>query len=356
MEVISNQIKLLQIASRTTGHDQPCFIAAEIGLNHNGDMDLARRSIDAAAASGANGVKFQNYATSDFLLTDKLTYTYWNNGREITESQWKIFERCELTDAQLKELKQHCDRVGVVFFSTPTSEAGVRALENLDCALIKNGSDYLTNLDLIRCMAATGKLTVLSTGMATVAEIEDAVSAFRLAGGQHLILLHCTSSYPTPPDEINLKRIPVLATTFSCPSGFSDHSEGSVAAVGARVLGACFIEKHFTLDKNLPGPDHRFSADPMQFREMVNAVRAIELAMGSSQLGPTTSEAQGRISFRLSCLSAENLAAGTPLQSRHIVYRRPGTGIPPSHSDALLGRLLKRAVSRGHVFTWDDLE
>lgn len=353
---MSTQIKSIQIAGRNIGPGRPCFIAAEIGLNHNGDMDLACQSIEAAAAAGADGVKFQNYATADFLQDDTLTYTYQNHGKEITESQWAMFKRCELSEAQLEELKNHCERVGVVFFSTPTSEAGIKVLERLDSALIKNGSDYLTNLDLIRCMAATGKLTVLSTGMATVAEIDDAVNAFRQAGGRDLMLLHCTSSYPTSSDDINLRRIPVLAETFGCLSGFSDHSEGTTAAVGARVLGACFIEKHFTLDKNLPGPDHLFSADPAQFRELVNAVRTVEAAVGTGQLGPTLSESLGRVSFRLSCLSTDDLAAGTPLHRQHIAYRRPGTGIPPKQGDALLGLTLKRAVPRGHIFTWEDFK
>lgn len=346
----------ISINGRTIGPDQPCFIAAEIGLNHNGDMELAIKSIEAAAAAGADGVKFQNYATADFLLDDALTYSYQNQGKEITESQWAMFKRCELSNAQLEELKSHCDRVGVVFFSTPTSEAGVKTLERLDSALIKNGSDYLTNLELIRCMAATGKPTVLSTGMATVAEIDDAVNAFRDAGGQDLVLLHCTSSYPTPPGEINLKRIPVLAETFGCLSGFSDHSEGTTAAVGAKVLGACFIEKHFTLDNHLPGPDHRFSANPAQFRELVHAVRTIETAMGSGQLRPTASEVLGRISFRLSCQAITELEAGTVLQRQHVAYMRPGTGLPPKQIDQLLGMTLKRVVPKGHVFSWEDFK
>jgi N-acetylneuraminate synthase/N,N'-diacetyllegionaminate synthase len=353
---MSNQNKLIQISGLNLGPDQPCFIAAEIGLNHNGDMELAFKSIEAAADAGADGVKFQNYATADFLQDGTLTYTYQNHGKEITETQWEMFKRCELSVAQLEELKNHCDRVGVVFFSTPTSEMGVKILESLDVGLIKNGSDYLTNLDLIRCMASTGKLTVLSTGMATVAEIGDAVDAYRHAGGRDLMLLHCTSSYPTPPGEINLRRIPVLAQTFGCPSGFSDHSEGNTAAVGARVLGACFIEKHFTLDKSLPGPDHFFSADPTEFRELVNAVRTVEAAMGTTQLGPTQSESLGRVSFRLSCLSTDDLAAGTTLERKHIAFRRPGTGIPPNQVEALMGLKLKRAISRGHILSWGDFK
>jgi len=317
---------------------------------------LAYKTIDAAAAAGANGVKFQNYETSDFLQNDCLSYTYTSKGKRVTESQWKMFKRCELSEDQLISLKSCCDKLGLTFFSTPTSPDGVSLLQRLDAPILKNGSDFLTNLELIKCMAATGKPTILSTGMATVSEIDDAVNAFRESGGKALILLHCTSSYPTPNDEINLRRIPVLGQVFGCLPGFSDHSEGLAAAVGARVMGACFIEKHFTLSNDLLGPDHRFSSNPEQFRDLVVAVRTVESAMGSAQLGPTSSESQGRSGFRLSCQSTVDLEPGTILQRHHIAYMRPGTGIPPKFADQLIGRSLRFSVKRGHVFNWSDFK
>jgi N-acetylneuraminate synthase/N,N'-diacetyllegionaminate synthase len=344
----------IRIGRRELGPGRPCFIAAEIGINHNGDLDLAHRAIEAAAAAGADAVKFQNYRTEDFLADHALTYTYLSQGREITESQFAMFKRCELGYPQLCELKAHCDHLGIAFFSTPTGLDGVRDLQRLGVVLLKNGSDYLTHLDLIRAMAATGLPTVLSTGMATAAEIDDAVVAFRGAGGKDVILLHCTSSYPTPAAEVNLRRIPVLAEAFACPSGFSDHTEGTAAVVGAVCLGACFVEKHFTLDRGLPGPDHRFSADPGEFAELVRAIRAVESSLGSPALGPTPSEAAGRAGFRLSCLAAAPLAAGIRLGPEHIRFQRPGTGLPPRLRDALLGRVLCRDVVAGHVFAWED--
>lgn len=346
----------IRIGERNIGPGEPCFITAEIGLNHNGEMAIARSTIEAAVEAGADGVKFQNYVTSDFLEDDRLTYTYISGGREITESQLAMFKRCELSEQQLSDLKKHCDQLGVVFFSTPTSMAGVELLRRLGTPLLKNGSDFLTHLPLIRGMAETGLPTVLSTGMALVSEIDDAVSAFREAGGNDLILLHCTSSYPTPPEEINLMRIPVLADTFGCLSGFSDHSEGTTAAVGARALGACFIEKHFTLDRALPGPDHRFSSDPAELRELVRAIRSLESALGTSRLGPTRSEVQGRAGFRLSCSATCDLPAGTRVLPEHLAFRRPGSGIPPKHGPALCGLELKRSIKRGQAITWDDFK
>jgi N,N'-diacetyllegionaminate synthase len=353
---VNQALPPIYFGSRAISPQHPCFIAAEIGINHNGDMDLALRSIEAAAAAGADGVKFQNYETADFLSDESLTYTYQSQGKEVTESQWAMFKRCELTERQLETLRDHCNKLGVVFFSTPTSERGVDTLVRLDSMLIKNGSDYLTNLELIRHMAATGRPTVLSTGMATVGEIDDAVSAYRGTAGASPILLHCTSSYPTLPQDVNLSRIPVLASTFGCHVGFSDHSEGTAAAVGARVLGACFLEKHFTLDNNLPGPDHRFSCSPTEFRDLVQAVRSIEFCIGDQKLGPTEAELTARQNFRLSCLASADIKAGTVLGREHIAFMRPGTGIAPKDIDALLGATIRTDVKRGHIFSWGDFK
>ena len=191
-------IKPIDISGRSIGPGAPCFIAAEIGINHNGDIQLAHNMIDVAADAGADAVKFQNYRTEDFLSGRELTYTYISQGHEVTESQWDMFKRCELGAEALAELRRHCECRNLVFFSTPTSEAGIEQLVRLGAHLLKNGSDYLVHLPLIRKMAQSGLPTVLSTGMATVEEIDDAVQAFRNAGGRDLILLHCTSSYPPP--------------------------------------------------------------------------------------------------------------------------------------------------------------
>jgi N-acetylneuraminate synthase/N,N'-diacetyllegionaminate synthase len=347
-------MQVINVGGRRIGAGQPCFIAAEIGINHNGDMALAHRAIEAAAAAGADAVKFQNYRTEDFLADHSLTYSYVSQGKSVTESQFAMFKRCELSAAQLGELKAHCDRLGIGFFSTPTGVDGVRDLERLGAVLIKNGSDLLTHLDLIRVMANTGLPVVLSTGMATLGEIDDAVTAFREAGGCEFILLLCTSSYPTPPEDVNLRRIPALAASFGSPVGFSDHTAGIVAALGAVALGACFVEKHFTVDRDLPGPDHRFSSDPAEFAALVQGIRQLEAGLGTATLGPMASEVLGRRDFRLSCLTACELPAGTRIAPEHVVFRRPGTGIPPKLRDALVGLVLKRAVPAGHLLDWTD--
>jgi len=323
------------------------LLVAEIGLNHNGDLALAEAMIRAARTAGADAVKFQNYRTEDFLADDSLTYTYQDRGREVTESQFAMFKRCELTEGDLVRLKRCCDDQGVRFFSTPTGPDGVDALRRVGAGCLKNGSDYLGHLPLIRHMARSGLPTILSTGMATAEEVAEAVEAFRGAGGGELVLLACTSAYPTPPDCVNLRRIPELARRFNCAAGFSDHTSGWEAAVAAVCLGARLVEKHFTTDRTLPGPDQWFSSDPAEFAELVRRVRQAEVMLGRSDLGPTAAEARAREDFRLACTAARNLPAGHVLAEPDIAFRRPARGLPPSRANLLLGRSLAVGVRRG---------
>jgi len=332
------------------------LLVAEIGINHNGDMALAETMIAAAAAAGADAVKFQNYRTEDFIPDDTLTYTYTNQGREVTESQFAMFKRCELSRVDLTRLKRCCDAAGVLFFSTPTSNEGVNDLRAVGTAWLKNGSDYLGHLPLIGHMARSGIPTILSTGMATEAEVADAVAAFRDAGGTQLVLLACTSAYPTPPDCVHLRRIAALAEKFGCPAGFSDHTAGWEAAVAAVCLGACLVEKHFTIDRGLPGPDQWFSSDPTEFAELVRRVRAAEQMLGSGELVPSRAEQRSREEFRLSCVAARDLPVGHCLAEGDIVFRRPASGFPPRQMDRLLGLPLAVPVRGGEVLRAVHLE
>jgi len=347
-------MKAVRVGTKMVGEGQPCLLVAEVGINHNGDMNLALRSIDAAADAGADAVKFQNYRTEDFVSDRTLTHEYISQGEKVVESQYDMFKRCELDTARLRQLREHCDRRGVTFFSTPTSESGIRDLVDVAAPLLKNGSDYLVHLPMIRAMARTGLPTVISTGMADREDIQDAVDAFRGAGGRDLILLHCTSSYPTPAEDVNLRKMLTLSELFACPVGLSDHTDGTVAAVGSIAMGACMIEKHFTLDKNLPGPDHCFSADPAEFQCLVESVRIMEKSLGSPELKPAGSEALGRRDYRLSCVSARGLMAGHHLAASDVAFRRPGTGLPPKELDHLIDRRLTRDVPAGHVFLRED--
>ena len=323
------------------------LLVAEIGINHNGDMGLAEGMIRAAADAGADAVKFQNYRTEDFLSDHSLTYTYTSQGQEITEPQFEMFKRCELSRADLAHLKKCCDSAGVEFFSTPTSNEGIEDLKQVGASWLKNGSDYLGHLPLIREMARSGIPTILSTGMATEDEITEAVAAFREAGGHDLVLLACTSAYPTPPDNLHLRRITTLAQKYACPAGFSDHSAGWEAAVAAVCVGACMVEKHFTTDRHLPGPDQWFSSTPEEFAELFRRVREAEEMLGSGDLRPTSAEAEAREHFRLSCTAARDLPEGTVLKVEDISFRRPACGLPPKSMHLILGRCLKKFTSKG---------
>jgi len=345
----------IRVGQRLIGAGRRVYLVAEIGINHNGDMELAEQTIRAAAGAGADAVKFQNYRTEDFVRDPDLKYTYAQNGREICESQMALFKRCELSASQLRRLKGCCDTCGVGFHSTPTSPQGIRDLLEVGVEVLKNGSDCLTHVPLLRALGATGLPVVLSTGMATLDEIAEAVGTVRGAGAGGMILLHCTSAYPTPPSDVHLRKIPTLARAFGCPVGFSDHSSGMDAALGAVALGACWIEKHFTLDRTLPGPDHAFSSDPQEFRQLVEGVRTLELQLGDARIGPSPAERPGRNGFRLSCAAAHDLPAGRLLTLDDLSFARPGTGLPPALAHLLVGRPLRRDRKAGVPLGMEDV-
>jgi N-acetylneuraminate synthase/N,N'-diacetyllegionaminate synthase len=331
-----------------------CYVIAEVGINHNGDMDVARRLIDMARDAGADAVKFQNYRTEDFITDRSLTYSYCSQGQSVTESQWDMFKRYELTGGQLAALAAYCRQAGVDFASTPTNEEGVAECAALGATFLKNGSDYLTHLPLIEAMARTKLPTILSTGMASFDEISESINAFRAAGGGDLYLLHCVSLYPVPLDSMNLRRIPGLAKAFGVPVGFSDHTEGIAAAPLSVALGSVAIERHVTLDHDMPGPDHRFSSDPAEFGALVAAVRAAESALGDGGLDFVEVEREARMQHRLSCVAAKTIRPGAPVTRQDIAFRRPGTGMPPKEASWLVGRSPNREIPAGQLFQRAD--
>ena len=346
-------MRVVRIGERLVGEAQPCFLAAEVVTT------TMETWIWPTGRSTLRPTREPTPSVSElphrrFPFGSLFDLWYVSQGKTVVEPQFDMFKRCELAPEKLLELREHCDRRDVIFFSTPTSEEGIRELIAIGVPLLKNGSDYLVNLPLIRGMARTGLPTVISTGMATFDDVQDAVEAFRGAGGKDLILLHCTSSYPTPPEDVHLRKISALSAAFDCAVGLSDHTEGNVAAIGSVALGACLIEKHFTLDKNLPGPDHRFSADPTEFRTLVESVRSMEKSLGSAELKPAASDQLGRSDYRLSCVAARELPAGRRLVASDIAFRRPGFGFPPKELDRLIARELVKGVPPGHVFSPED--
>lgn len=344
-----------------TGHgrwsligDSP-LVVAEVGLNHDGDAKQAHRLVDLVADAGAGGIKFQNYRSSDFLSDDSLMFTYRVGDREIEESQLAMFRRCEISASLLAELAAHSRERRLRFLSTPTSTDTLAELVAVQPDGVKNGSDYLGHLPLVAAMARTGLPVVLSTGMADVAEIDEAVRTHRAAGSGELILLVCTSTYPTPPEDVHLRRIGSLAAAFGCPVGFSDHTDGVAAATAAVALGAVMVEKHVTYDRNAVGPDHRFSSDPDELAALCAAVSVAHRALGEPTLGSGGLDDEGRRSFRLSCVAARDLVAGTILLEADVAFRRPGTGMAPRDAPLLVGRELRRPLGAGELIDLGDV-
>lgn len=348
--------KRINIHNRFIGVGEPNYIVAEIGINHNGDIGLALESIDAAVSAGADAVKFQNYDVDDFIADKKLTYKYVSQGKSVEEAQYGMFKRCQLDEKQWSKIASHCEKVGIDFHSTPTNKRGVDLLVDLGCDVLKNGSDYLGNIPLIEYMAKTGKTVVLSTGMSTSEEIDDAVECISKTGNFNLILLYCVSIYPAPLSTINLDKINFLAQMYDCVSGFSDHTESAIAASLAITKGSCWVEKHFTLDKNLNGPDHAFSSDPDEFSELVKTIRNTELLLTSNVDDVLSSvEEQSRINYKLSCVVKNHLQINETINESDIAFMRPGTGTPPKDYQQYIGKKCKRELEKGHVLTLKDI-
>lgn len=284
------RVNPVSIKGRAVGIGKPCYIVAEIGINWNGNIEIMFETIRRAKDAGVDAIKLQNYKTESFIDKRSETWTYVNDGKYVTEIQRDMFKRNELSWEQIQQINSYCDEIKIDWHSTPMCLDGLQELIDLNVGCLKNGSDCLHDLGLIRAMGYTRLPTAISTGMAKPSETAMAVEHFRATYNDNLILLHCTSAYPCSDDQANICRVKTLADTFECLTGFSDHTEGISAAVLAVAYGAVWYEAHFTLDKNLPGPDHAFSKDPAEMAAVVKAIRAAEKQIGTSGLGLTNIE------------------------------------------------------------------
>ena len=334
----------------------PAFVIAEAGVNHNGDLDLARRLVDAAADAGADAVKFQTFRTDALVSGTAPKARYQMETTGGAESQRAMLARLELSAAAHAGLREHATRRGLVFFSTPFDEASADLLAGLGVELLKVPSGEVTNLPLLRHVAAKGRPVLLSTGMSTLDEVATAVDTIRAAGDPPLAILHCVSAYPAPVEDTNLRAMDALRARFGCPVGLSDHSLGLEIALAAVARGAAVLEKHLTLDRALPGPDHRASLPPADFAALVRGVRAVEAALGDGDKRPMPSEIDTRAVARRSLVAARALPAGHRLARGDVAIKRPGTGIAPGELDRVLGRRLTRALAADELIDWAWLE
>ncbi len=345
----------LEIEGHKIGIGAPVFVIAEAGVNHNGSLELAMELVDAAARAGADAVKFQTFEPRELVTREaaKAEYQIANTG--TTESQREMLERLALPESAFRKLKTHSESVGLVFLSSPFDTPSARLLERLGVSAFKLGSGELTNHALLADLARIGRPLLLSTGMATLDEIEDASAVIASHGAPPVVWLHCVSSYPAPYEQTNLRAIETIRLAVGGPVGMSDHSPGWEVTLGAVALGARVIEKHLTLSRELPGPDHAASLEPADFRRMVEQIRRIESALGNGIKAPAPCELNTRQIARKSLVGARDLPAGTQLQPADLAIKRPGTGLSPSLLSGVAGRVLRKPLAADEQLTWEHL-
>ena len=320
------------------------LIIAEAGVNHNGDLALARQLIDAAAVAGADLVKFQTFTADRLATRTAQKADYQNRTTTSTESQHEMLSRLELTDAMHHELIAHCATRNIDFFSTGFDIESVDLLVRHGQNHFKIPSGEITNLPYLRHIGRLGKSVILSTGMANLGEIEAAIDALEAAGTPRAMLtvLHCTTEYPTPMAEVNLRAMLSIHAAFGVAVGYSDHTQGIEVAIASVAMGATVIEKHFTLDRNLPGPDHKASLEPAELNALVAAIRNIEVALGDGIKRPSPGEARNRPVVRKSLVASRAIKSGALFTAENITAKRPATGISPMRWDEVIGKTALR--------------
>lgn len=334
------------------------FIIAEVGINHNGDLTIAKEMIDEAKKAGADCVKFQTFKAEEFVSDPKQTYTYMSQGKEVTESMLEMFKRYQFDKDEWIEIIEYCKKKEILFSSTAQNESDLDFLLSLtELPFIKVGSDDLTNLDLIKYYASKQIPMVISAGMAYASEIEDAVKSIKEMNNDNITVLHCVSSYPTDAQEVNLKKIPVIRDSFDVKVGFSDHTIGSASAVGSVCFGAVTIEKHFTLDNSMAGPDHWFSINPGELKKYVDDIRFIENAIGDSELKPTQKELEMRKIARRSIVADIDLKPGDIITKENTSFKRveDENALSPKELKYILGRRVSTNLSSNDVITLEKL-
>ena len=342
------------INKRQIGRGQPTYIIAEMSANHNQDFNQAVKIIEAAKEAGADAVKLQTYTPDTITIDCKNDYfrikgTVWE-GKNLYQLYAEAYTPWEWQP----KLKKMANNLGLDLFSTPFDHTAVDFLEKMNVPVYKVASFELVDISLLRKIAQTGKPIIMSTGMATLAEIDEAVSAICEAGGNQLALLKCTSAYPAQPDEMNLRTIPHLGEAFDVPTGLSDHTLGIAVSVAAVTLGACIIEKHFTLSRQVPGPDSAFSLEPHEFKEMVDAIRTAEKALGKISYEITEKEKASHVS-RKSLFVVKNIKRGEEFTEENVRSIRPGHGLLPKNLEDILGRRAVQHIARGTPLRWSFL-
>lgn len=333
---------------RWIGDGEPCFVIAEIGSNHNHDMDLAKRLIAAAADAGVDAVKFQTFRAQDHYSKSAPGFSYLND-----RNTFDLIKSLELDRTWHAPLKQFAESLDLVFLSSPCDHEAIDELDQLETRAFKVASFDLSDLELIRHMAHTGRPVILSTGMADWMDIQRAVDTCRQEHNEKIILLQCTSLYPAPAHLSNLNAMRVMREAFSVLTGYSDHTEGDQISLAAVALGACVVEKHFTLDRGLPGPDHPFAIEPGPLKRMVSRIREVESSIGDgAKIGPREEEREMFDKGRRSLHAKVRISKGTRITPEMLTIKRPGLGIQPHLADVIVGRVAQADIEEDQWITW----
>ncbi|MDP7525537.1 MAG: N-acetylneuraminate synthase [Dehalococcoidales bacterium] len=339
----------IEIGERMIGEGEPCFIIAEAGVNHNGDNELAKKLIDAASVAGADAVKFQTFRAEELTTADAEKAVYQRQGTGLNEPQMEMLKGLELGREDFKKLSGYAKEKKIVFLSSPFDRSSVDLLEELEVPAFKIASGEITNSPLLEHVASKRKPIILSTGMSTLDEVKDTLEFLKGKGVEEIILLHCVTSYPARIEEMNLRAMETLRGAFSLPVGLSDHTLGITVPIAAVALGACVIEKHFTLDRNLPGPDHRASQEPEELKEMVTAIRDTELALGDGTKRVTSDEEEIKKVARRSIVANVDIPEGTVVTEEMVSLKRPGSGLGVKSMNLIVGCRTKASIKAGEI-------
>ena len=344
---------VVRIGDREVGGGAPVYVIAEAGSNHDRNLDQAKRLIDVAAEAGADAVKFQTFTADRIVAETKTRAKYLDDLLPPDKTMSDLFRELELPHEWHAALFEHATAAGLDFISTPFDFEAVDLLDDLGVKVFKVASYELWHLPLIREVASRGKPIICSTGMADLADVQDAVDTVAATGNDQLILLHCVVNYPPPFSDLNLRAIETLRQAFHVPVGYSDHSSGITAPIVATALGAAVVEKHYTLSRDLPGPDHRFAIEPDELTAMVRGIRDAQAALGSGIKRMAPAEADLYVTARRSLFAARDLAEGTVLGVDDIAVLRPGTGLEVRDLEKVVGRTARRAIGRHEPLAWD---
>ncbi len=348
-------MKAIALGGKLIGGGARCFVIAEAGVNHNGRLDAALRLVEIAHAAGADAVKFQTFTADALAAAEAPKAAYQRERTDAGESQLEMLQSLELSREAHNDIVNRCRELGILFLSSPFDDESAVFLNTLGVPAFKIGSGELTNIPFLEHVARMGKPIILSTGMADLTEVEAGVAAIARAGNPPLVLLQCVSNYPASPADVNLRAMATMRDMFHVAVGYSDHTTGAEISLAAVALGAAVIEKHFTSDRELPGPDHRASMEPDELTALVQAIRNVEASLGDGVKVPAASEADTAAVARKSLVAAADIVVGQVITEDAIAIKRPGTGLAPALRPTLVGRIARVPIPRGTLISADML-